>query len=197
MEWLHTRSPRIRLSMIRWSIQVAILLILMSVGFNAGLVSSHPGDASEQGEQKDVPSDDALVVPSPKLEPREVVEIQVASLADCQVSPDALQQVYAFASPDNRGVTGPMDRFASMLLTPQYKPLVEQKQVIVGSQVVHGNLASVMVTAMDQQQGLRTFHFYLAKETGPPYTDCWMTYGVVADPAMQSVEPNSPATTGI
>lgn len=183
--------------MIRWSIQVAILLLLLSVGFNAGLVSRHQGGASEPALEVDAPSGEALIVPSPELEPREVVKIQVASLADCQVSPDALQQVYAFASPDNREVTGPLDRFAAMLLTPQYKPLVEQQQVIVGNQVVHGNLASVMVTAMDQQQGLRTFHFYLAKETGPLYAACWMTYGVVADPSMQSVEPNSPATTGI
>jgi hypothetical protein len=183
--------------MIRWSIQVAILLMLLSVGFNAGLVSRHQGDAGEPAVEQNVPTGAGLVAPSPRLEPREVVQIQVASLANCQVSPDALQQVYAFASPDNREVTGPIDRFAAMLLSPQYKPLVEQQHVIVGSQVVHDNLASVMVTAMDQQQGLRTFHFYLAKETGPPYMDCWMTYGVVADPAMQSVEPASPATTGI
>ncbi|WP_442482396.1 hypothetical protein [Aeoliella sp. SH292] len=183
--------------MIRWSIQVAILLMLLSVGFNAGLVSRQPRDLGEPAVEPNVPSGADLTVPSPKLEPREVVRIQVASLADCQVSPDALQQVYAFASPDNREVTGPLDRFAAMLLTPPYKPLVEQQQVIVGSQVVHDNLASVMVTAMDQRQGLRMFHFYLAKETEAPYAGCWMTYGVVADPAMKSIEPASPATTCI
>jgi hypothetical protein len=183
--------------MIRWSIQVAILLMLLSVGFNAGLATRQQGGAIEPAVEVNVLSGDGSVVPSPKLEPREVVQIQVASLADCQVSPDALQQVYAFASPDNREVTGPIDRFAAMLLSPQYKPLVEQQHVVVGSQVVHSNWASVMVTAMDQQHALRTFHFYLAKETKAPYAGCWMTYGVVADPAMQSIEPASPATTGI
>jgi hypothetical protein len=183
--------------MIRWSIQIAILLMLLSVGFNAGLVTRQQRRLSEPAEESTLAGDSGLVIPSPAMEPREIVQLQVANLAECQVSPDALRQVYAFASPDNREVTGPIDRFAAMLLSPQYKPLVEQQHVVVGSQVVHSNWASVMVTAMDQQHALRTFHFYLAKETKAPYAGCWMTYGVVADPAMQSIEPASPATTGI
>lgn len=180
--------------MIRWSVQIAILVLLLSLGFNAGLIARHQGKATEPEDAAEPEREASFKDPDPGLDPREVVKIQVANLADCQVKPDALQQVYAFASPDNREVTGPIDRFATMLLSPQYKPLVEQRQVIVGSQVVHGDLATVMVTAMDREHRLRTFHFYLAREAAGTYADCWMTYGVIADPAL---DPATPATTGI
>ena len=61
-----------------------------------------------------------LVMPSPVLSPREVVEAQLEALRQGDV-----RSCFEFASPKNRRVTGPWERFDTMVRrSAQYSPLV-------------------------------------------------------------------------
>lgn len=57
--------------------------------------------------------------PSPSFPPEAVVEAQLQALRANNVA-----AVFAFASPENKSKTGPVERFAAMLQHSHYKPLV-------------------------------------------------------------------------
>ena len=69
---------------------------------------------------------DDLIAPSPDLEPQEVVEIQLLGLKLSKGRADSLEmaQVWRFAHPDNKRITGPIQRFAMLFALPAYRPLL-------------------------------------------------------------------------
>ncbi|MCO6046911.1 DUF4864 domain-containing protein [Aeoliella sp. ICT_H6.2] len=167
--------------MVRRFLALAVLLVLASGAFNAGALwrHHHPRPLVEQA---DFATPDGQVSATDLLDPREVVCTQVAALAECQTNPDALRQVYALAAPANKAATGPIERFAGMLVNPTYRPLVERRSAIVGQAVVREPWATVTVTTMDHEHGLSVFHFYLERQAEGPHAGSWMTYGVQGDP---------------
>lgn len=178
--------------MIRRTLALAILIVLVSGAYNAGALWRHrhprPMSAGHESASQYEHLNAAVV-----LDPREVVSTQVAALAECQTNPDALRQVYTLAAPANKAVTGPIQRFAAMLVNPTYRPLVERRHAIVGQAVVHEPWATVMVTTIDHEHGVRVFHFYLERQTEGPDAGCWMTFGVKAEQVpSQSSGPRTP-----
>ena len=61
-----------------------------------------------------------LLTPDPIRQPESVVEIQLQSLQknDVPVPDTGIAQTWAFAHPDNKRVTGPLERFAWMIKSP-------------------------------------------------------------------------------
>lgn len=64
--------------------------------------------------------------PDPGLAPEDVVAIQLEALQkNDDPTPDAgIRQTFALAHPDNKRVTGPLARFALMIRSPSYRPLL-------------------------------------------------------------------------
>jgi hypothetical protein len=121
-----------------------------------------------------------LKLPSPDLSPDEVVRLQVNALRAFQQDQSALNQCYVFASPANRAVTGPLDRFAAMVQNEIYSPLVRQTNALVGRPVIREGQATVLVTVLDASRTARCFRFFLSKQNDPQYRDCWMTDAVIS-----------------
>jgi hypothetical protein len=168
----------------RWAVRIAMFLLIASAGYNAGVLWAwQRGDGASGSTlpRNAEMGDSSVVEPHADLLPREVVELQVEALAKCQTSEHALRQVYALASTDNKEATGPIARFAAMLLSPTFKPLVEQHRAVLGKAVVHGDMAAVTVTVADQNFDCHTYRFYLAREIDDPNRNCWTTYGVSKD----------------
>lgn len=116
--------------------------------------------------------------PSPKFSPRQVVQRQLASMQASIQQPDAIRQCFMFASPANRAVTGPIERFEGILRMPAYRSLVSPATALVGKAVVKGDQATVLVTLLSTDAQVTAFRFYLSKQTAAPYRDCWMTDAV-------------------
>ena len=81
---------------------------------------SHAGISRRMRPTKMVADASASKSPSPELSPLEVVSSQLTALQRNNV-----QRAFAFASPNNKKVTGPWQRFEMMVRqTPAYSPLV-------------------------------------------------------------------------
>lgn len=169
--------------MIPWSIRIAVGLVLASAAFNAGAIWHHrtTEPATDAAHSQPAPDPSSLATADTLKSPRRVVDTQMAALAECRQSERALHQVYALASPANKEVTGPIDRFAAMLLSPTFRPLVDQQRAIVGDATIRGDLASVMVTIVDEQRQPAIFHFYLERGAEPSQPNSWTVYGVTRD----------------
>lgn len=169
--------------MIRWSIRIALCLMLASAAYNAGALWRHRADRPGASPAASLSTGElpAVATAHPMNSPLDVVATQMSALGQCRDSRQALHQVYALASPSNRQVVGPIDRFAGMLLSPTFRPLVDHQHSIIGRPAIRGSLATVMVTLVDPQRQPAIFHFYLERQTDAPYENCWMTYGVTRD----------------
>ncbi len=117
--------------------------------------------------------------PTPNLTPRQVVWAQVESLRAALVDPAKTAICFEFASPENRTLTGPLDRFSSMVATEPFNKLANcQKYEISRTTFVDQN-AAVSVLTIDSEGRELVFQFLLRRQTLPPFEECWMTEGVV------------------
>lgn len=118
----------------------------------------------------------SLELPRPALTPDRVVRIQMAALASVD-RPDGALQCFCFASPANRAVTGPLERFARYVRVPPYDALSEPEAATIGKTTLIDGTARVLVTVVSDQQ-VQAFVWILSKQYAPPWHECWMTDAV-------------------
>lgn len=126
-------------------------------------------------------AEDALPEPSPEFSPEEVVRIQLEALANNDVPYDdaGIEITYRFASPGNRQVTGPLERFVAMVKGPAYGDMLNHISAQIGQPEVTGNraqLAVILVTADARRVG---YLFVVGRQQGGDCPGCWMTESVV------------------
>ena len=124
-------------------------------------------------------SDDAFpeLQPDPAYLPNEVVGIQMRALGkNNQPFSDAgIEITFRFASPANKVVTGPLDKFSTLFDLPTYAPMLEHDSLTVGPATIEGDVAYVPVLIRNSNQDPFGYMFVLSKQTEGPYVDCWMT----------------------
>ncbi|EFJ43901.1 hypothetical protein VOLCADRAFT_118965 [Volvox carteri f. nagariensis] len=142
-------------------------------------------DDNEEEEAHSMGDGDADVEgrgPHPSLPPEAVIGIQLAALACEDIS-----RVFAFASPANKAVTGPLERFTMLLLRdPKYRPLVRHRvaeQVDLGSlrPGIHRAVVKVVSTNTGMPQEVEMMFYWVLSRQGPdagPQANCWMTDSV-------------------
>lgn len=106
-----------------------------------------------------------------------VVAQQMQSLAAWRDDPLAVERAFSFASPGNRAVTGPVDRFAGLVESEPYLPLTANQGYVVGRAVESKDAATVLVTLIDRSGTLLAYRFYLSRQKGEPHRR-WMTDAV-------------------
>ncbi len=116
--------------------------------------------------------------PEPSLSPRDVVEIQLLALGNNGESDDGIEIAFRFASPANRSMTGPIERFTSMIKSGIYQIMLDYSRAEYADTVVRGDRA-VQRVALYQGDDIVVFDFILERQDSAPYEDCWMTSGVV------------------
>ena len=98
---------------------------------------------------------DTIIEPSPDLSPEQVVEIQLLGLKLSGGDPShiEMEQVWRFAHPSNKAMTGPIQRFAMLFATPSYKPLLGHDDYAIELIAEDENNAQMLVrvTANDGQ----------------------------------------------
>lgn len=165
-------------TLIRLILSVILMLLGAGTGFlmvGAGRMFSLAGQPTTTGEQR-LQSEEGVDVslPNPDLSPRDVVLQQVIAWRTGSKDPEALIGLYSFASPDNRSITGPFERFCEMVLSPPFGELAGADNWQVGEAVKDGQFATVLVSCRNAES-LLAFRFYLRKQQEAPYEGCWMT----------------------
>jgi len=121
-----------------------------------------------------------LMQPSPDLSPQRVVEIQLRSLQqNDSPTPDAgIEQTWAFAHPDNKRLTGPLDRFALMIKGPHYKLLLKLREYRIEKVVRTESRALFNVSIVTAAGQPASFQWEVAKVDAGVHAGAWMTIGV-------------------
>jgi len=123
----------------------------------------------------------ALTQPDPSLSPRDVVNIQMEALRnnDTPYADRGIQVTFYFASPANKRVTGPLERFAAMVRNPVYGPMINHRAARYENLEIDGDTAHVDVILMSRDGEYVGYHFGLSRQHGNPYEGSWMTDSVV------------------
>lgn len=126
--------------------------------------------------------------PAPTLTPSDVVGIVLRALQhNDEPTPDAgIATTFEFASPANREETGPLERFALMIKTSAYRPMLGFRSMTRGRMEIDGNHARQRVVVVGKDGSQVTYVFLLSKQPDGPYANCWMTDGVVRQREAQS-----------
>ncbi len=121
-----------------------------------------------------------VMQPSPELAPQRVVEIQLRSLQRNDTpTPDAgIEQTWVFAHPDNKRLTGPLDRFAAMIKGPHYKLLLKLREYRIEKVVRTESRALFNVSIVTSDGQRASFQWEVAKVATGVHAGAWMTIGV-------------------
>jgi hypothetical protein len=164
---------------------LAVLALALLVGVNRLLFPAKAAVRAELIAPSALAADDLprlgadrMVLPSPDFSPKEVVEFQLAGLADPAPNGIGILQCFCFASPANRAATGPLERFGAMVRQGEFACLAAPEAKLVGKPRISGPLARLLVTVVDSEQRLRAFTFILSRQASEPFKDCWMTEAV-------------------
>lgn len=114
------------------------------------------------------------------MSPTEVVRTQVEALGGNDTPhPDAgIEAAFNFASPANKEVTGPLDRFRKLFETPAYAPMIDHEGATYSTPERDGAVARVGVILTTAQGERVGYLFELSKQEEGPHPDCWMTDAV-------------------
>jgi hypothetical protein len=162
--------------------RVLTYLVMTGIGIYAGALGARWMDSPADFPVLSSSPRAEIQLPDPRLSPADVVRLQVDALGAFRDDESAIRQCYVLASPSNRAVTGPLDRFTAMVQNATYGALVRQTSALVGQPVIRGGQATVLVTVLDQDRIAHVFRFFLTKQTDPKYLDCWMTDAVIPTP---------------
>jgi len=175
-----------------WFLQptIAAALCFLAVLLCAYVVSGGgAADSEAEAVARLATTVEELVLPQPSLRPTEVVKIQLAGLARANRA-DGAVQCMSFASPQNRAVTGPLEKFGRMVRRPPFDILSNPEATLIGKPTFVDGVARVLVTVSDGPQ-IRSFVWVLSRQSQPPFQGCWMTDAVFP---LQTQPPQPPAS---
>ncbi len=119
--------------------------------------------------------------PDPSLSPRDVVSIQIEALQynDTPYANRGIEVTFNFASPANKLMTGPFERFKVMVRSPTYGPMIDHRNATYENLKVKGDVAGVDVIMISKDGEHMGFRFILSRQHGNQYDGSWMTDAVM------------------
>ena len=129
--------------------------------------------------------EERLIQPNADLSPEQVIEIQLLGLQESKSDFTGIEQVWAFAHPANRKVTGPLERFARLFAYPAYAPMVGHRGYQYELMSEDGQTARFKVALTGRDGQAYTYLWELRKTTLNDKTaeidvGLWMTTAVTA-----------------
>lgn len=146
-----------------------------------------PGaDAAPDAPSEPAPDAAPASEPAPELGPEDVVRAQVRALQtnDIPRTDAGIERVWRFAAPDNRAVTGPLERFVDMIHSPAYAPMLGHAEASFGEVQIDGDLAMQTVWLSTADGALVGYVFVLERLALDTCDGCWMTVGVAPADAL-------------
>ena len=124
-----------------------------------------------------------LTKPNTSLKPFDVVSIQLNSLQRNNIPfKDAgIEQVWKFAHPNNKKITGPLENFKKMIYSKNYKMLIghENSEITILSEDINKSVYKVYILSSDKKKYSYIWQVEKVKADGS-LKNCWMTTNVSA-----------------
>ena len=126
----------------------------------------------------------SLIKPNSSLKPIEVLNIQLSSLQRNNIpfNDAGIEQVWEFAHPNNKQITGPLEKFKKMIYSDNYKILIFhiKSEITIISESENKNVYKVSVLTKDKKKYYYIWQIEKVKEEGN-LINCWMTT-IVSNP---------------
>ena len=123
----------------------------------------------------------AALQPAPDLSPVDVVTYQLKSLQE-NTNGEGIADTFRFASPANKRVTGPIERFSRLFDHIQYRPMLNHQSAQVTLLSNNGTVAEVLTEVIDQDGSIHQYRFRLSIQERGANIDCWLTDAVIWEP---------------
>ncbi len=122
----------------------------------------------------------ANMEPDPLLSPQDVVSIRIEALRnnDMPYEDRGIAVTFNFASPANKRMTGPLERFKMMVRSPIYGPMINHRSAEYKNIKIEGDLAQVDVILKSRDGEYLGYRFILSRQRGNRYEGSWMTDAV-------------------
>jgi hypothetical protein len=122
-----------------------------------------------------------LTKPNILLKPFDVISIQLNALQRNNIPfKDAgIEQVWAFANPSNKRITGPLEKFKKMIYSESYKMLIEHQnsEITILSEEEERSAYKVDILSNDKKK--YSYIWQVEKvQTEGDLKNCWMTTSV-------------------
>ena len=122
-----------------------------------------------------------LTNPNSSLKPIEVITIQLDSLQRNNIPfKDAgIEQVWKFAHPNNKKVTGPLEKFKKMIYSESYKMLINHvnSEITILNENKNSYVYKVKILSNDKKKYSYIWQIEKVQEKGS-LINCWMTISV-------------------
>jgi len=122
-----------------------------------------------------------LIRPEPSLKPLDVVLIQLNSLKNNNIPyKDAgIKQTWEFAHPNNKKITGPLNKFKQMIYSDGYKILInhENNKVKILKETDSISIYKVFILTKDKK---KYYYIWQVEKVllNSSFKNCWMTTNV-------------------
>ena len=122
-----------------------------------------------------------IVKPNNGIEPYQVVKIQLRSLKNNNdpFKNAGIEQTWEFAHPNNKKITGPLERFKVLLNSDSYKMLLNHVDHNIIEVKTTDSVAAYEVTILGQGKNYYKFRWIVENyDFDGPLKDCWLTTAV-------------------
>jgi hypothetical protein len=124
-----------------------------------------------------------LTKPNKSLTPYDVISIQLNSLQRNNIPfKDAgIEQIWKFAHPNNKKITGPLEKFKKMIYSESYQMLIEHEnnEIVILSENASRSVYKVYILSNDKKKYSYIWQVEKVRTEGN-LKDCWMTTSVSA-----------------
>ena len=122
-----------------------------------------------------------LIKPMPALKPLEVLLIQLNSLKNNNTpyTDAGIEQTWEFAHPNNKAITGPLNKFKKMIYSKSYEILIshENSEITILNETENTSTYKVFILSKDKKK-----YFYIWQVEKVLFEgvlkNCWMTTSV-------------------
>ena len=122
-----------------------------------------------------------LVKPNTNLQPFDVLMIQLSSLKNNNIPyKDAgIEQTWEFAHPNNKAMTGPLDKFKKMIYSESYKILISHQSAEITILKETEDISVYKVTVLTKNKKKYYYIWQVEKVLSEgKLKNCWMTSSV-------------------
>ena len=122
-----------------------------------------------------------LIKPQPAIKPLEVLLIQLNSLKNNNIpyADAGIEQTWEFAHPNNKLMTGPLNKFKEMIYSKSYEILIshENSEVTVLKELDNKSIYKVIILSKDKK---KYFYIWQVEKVllDGDLKNCWMTTSV-------------------
>ena len=122
-----------------------------------------------------------LIKPNTNLDPFEVLMIQLNSLKNNNkpYKDAGIEQTWEFAHPNNKKITGPLNKFKEMIYSENYKILIshENSEITILKETKNISIFKVIVLTKDKEKYYYIWQVEKVLLEGN-FKNCWMTTSV-------------------